>query len=139
MTKYSFIPGIELNKGFYIEVIKPLIGEAYPDLRYTSSLIGYGSDVLGYDNPTSMDHNWGPRLQIFLDEKDHKELSGSISRLFRYNLPFEYKGFPTNFTAPRYDRTQSMEHKAEYPINHLVELHTLPAYLKRYLLPHSVH
>jgi hypothetical protein len=133
MTNYNFIPGIELNKGFYIDVVKPLLNREFPELKYTASLIGCGSDVLGYDNRTSMDHNWGPRLQIFLSENDFEALSGSLTKLFQYNLPFEYNGFPTNYTIPRYDQTQSMEWTTEYPVNHLIEVHTLPSYLKRYL------
>jgi hypothetical protein len=133
MLEYNFIPGIELNEGFYIDIVKPLLDREFPELKYTASLIGYGSDVLGYDNRTSMDHNWGPRLQIFLSENDFEVLSGSLTKLFQYNLPFEYKGFPTNYTAPRYDQTQSMESTTKYPVNHQIEVHTLSSYLNQYL------
>ena len=46
----SFIKGLELNKGFYIDVVKPLLEKKYPDLVYSAVLLGYGSDVLGYDS-----------------------------------------------------------------------------------------
>jgi hypothetical protein len=66
----SFIKGLELNKGFYIDVVKPLLERKYPDLLYSAVLLGYGSDVLGYDTEISMDHDWGPRLQLFIESKD---------------------------------------------------------------------
>jgi hypothetical protein len=66
----SFIKGLELNKGFYIDVVKQLLDKKYPDLIYSAALLGYGSDVLGYDTEISMDHNWGPRLQLFIADKD---------------------------------------------------------------------
>ena len=53
--KYSFTPGLELNRGFYIDIVKPLLENAYQGLEYSAALIGYGSDVLGLDDDTSMD------------------------------------------------------------------------------------
>ncbi|HEX2865663.1 MAG TPA: DUF4037 domain-containing protein [Ignavibacteriales bacterium] len=131
----KFIPGLKLNELFYTEVVAPLLKRDFQNLVYSAALIGYGSDVLGFDSPLSMDHNWGPRLQIFLSEGDHKKYSGIITDYFRYNLPFEFMGFPTNFSSPRDDQTQSMQFKSSYPINHLIEVHTAHSYMqmKRYL------
>jgi hypothetical protein len=64
----AFITGLELNQHFNIEVVRPLLAERFPDLAYSAALIGYGSDVLGYDTPLSTDHEWGPRLLLFLEE-----------------------------------------------------------------------
>jgi hypothetical protein len=62
----AFIPGLELNRLFFEEVVRPLIAAQFPDLAYSAALIGYGSDVLGYDTVLSTDHEWGPRLLLFL-------------------------------------------------------------------------
>jgi hypothetical protein len=40
----------------------------YPALSYSAALIGWGSDVLGFDSERSTDHNWGPRLQLLLPD-----------------------------------------------------------------------
>ncbi len=31
-SEKEFIPGLKLNKGFYFDIIKPLIDKQYPDL-----------------------------------------------------------------------------------------------------------
>ncbi|GHO62603.1 hypothetical protein KSC_014950 [Ktedonobacter sp. SOSP1-52] len=60
-----FIPGVELSRRFYEEIVHPLLVEAYPELAYAAALIGPGSEVLGFDSEMSMDHDWGPRLFIY--------------------------------------------------------------------------
>jgi len=37
--------------------------------------------VLGYDSERSTDHEWGPRLPVFLAEDDRKSLGGSIEKV----------------------------------------------------------
>ena len=54
-------------------VVRPLIAAQFPDLAYSHALIGYGSDVLGYDTSLSTDHEWGPRLYLILDGDDESE------------------------------------------------------------------
>ena len=53
----------ELSAAFYADVIRPVV-----DVPHAAGLLGWGSDVLGYDTERSMDHGWGPRLQVFVDE-----------------------------------------------------------------------
>lgn len=132
MSRYNFIPGIELNRRFFSEVIKPLLDKSYPNLTYSASLIGYGSDVLGLDNETSMDHNWGPRCQIFLSESDIK-LKDELLTFFSESLPLEFLGFPTNYTDPAIHYIQMMEATTEYPIRHLIEIDTFENYVSSYL------
>ena len=123
-----FIKGLELNRGFYGEVVRPLIEKFFPGLCYSASLIGYGSDVIGMDTERSTDHNWGPRMQIFVD--DPKAAPLIMSRLGE-ELPFEYRGFPVNFSERSYDKTQRMEKSGVRPVNHLIEISSFEDYLKR--------
>jgi hypothetical protein len=69
----KFIKGLRLNEIFYKEAVRPILKSKFPDLKYAAALIGYGSDVLGYDDKLSMTHMWGTRVSIFLDEKELKE------------------------------------------------------------------
>jgi len=129
----EFVPGLELNEGFYRDVVAPLLAEQFPRLNYSAALIGYGSDVLGFDTQISMDHNWGPRLQVFLSAEDLTQHGSAVTEYLRNHLPFAYAGFPTNYCAPRYDQTQSMEETTAYPVNHLIEVTTVERYFANYL------
>lgn len=122
-----FIKGLELNKGFYADIVKPLLDEKYPNLDYTAALLGYGSDVLGFDTETSMDHNWGPRIQLFVDDKN---IIPELNNYFSFQLPSLYKNFPVNFSKCSYDGTIRMEFTDKKPINHLIETITFEDYLR---------
>lgn len=129
----KFIKGLKLNEGYYKDVVKEIIESNYPELNYSAGLIGYGSDVFGFDTPVSMDHNWGPRLILFLSEQDFDEYQKRLDNLFRNELPYEYKGFPTNYTSPDSDQVQRMKKIKKGQVNHLIEITTLSRYLERYL------
>ncbi len=93
------IKGLELCRGFFFDEAKPILDKYFPHLTYTAGLIGYGSDVLGYDDEISRDHMWGPRFYLFLDAKDlHRQ--EHILDAFSHHLPYTYKGYSVNFTEP---------------------------------------
>jgi hypothetical protein len=123
----TFIPGLELNRQYYAKVVAPLLEQFDPALSYSAGLIGYGSDVFSFDNATSMDHNWGPRGQIFLRGKDADRIKG-LWNFLAHNLPVEFLGFPTNFTDKRIDGTQSMVPAASGSVNHLIEIYDIDRY-----------
>jgi hypothetical protein len=131
LTAYRFIPGLQLNEGFFFDIVKPLLDEHFPALTYSAALIGYGSDVLGLDTAISMDHNWGPRLQLFLAEHDSAELRPQVDVILHAYLPVIYQGFPTNFTEKREDFTQAMLPIETGPVNHLIEILTIPEFVQR--------
>ena len=66
----DFIPGLELNELFYKELVAPILKRNFQNIKYSAALIGWGSEVLGYDDAQSTDHNWGLRFQIFLSNED---------------------------------------------------------------------
>lgn len=92
-----FIPGLRLCEAFYAEAVRPLLDQAFPGLRYAAARIGPGSDVLGFDTPRSVDHDWGPRLELFLEDPSP---GAEISALLADRLPKEFRGWPTNFEPP---------------------------------------
>ncbi len=95
-----FIPGLELSRRFFAEVVAPLIQSARPELAYSAALLGWGSDVQGFDTERSTDHAWGPRLQIFLSAQDHQAHAASLDALFAAELPAEFRGYPVRFAFP---------------------------------------
>jgi hypothetical protein len=56
--------GIELSQRFYRAAVAPLLG----DTPHAAALLGDGSEVLGYDDAVSPDHDFGPHVQVFLAE-----------------------------------------------------------------------
>src|SRR5260370_20606727 len=95
----AFLAGLELARLFYVEVVRPMLDHEFPDLRHTAALIGPGSEVLGFDSARSTDHNWGPRLQVFLTDEDGASLAGDVTRMLAAKLPAEFRGYPTMFAA----------------------------------------
>jgi len=95
----EFIPGLELARLFYAETVRPLLDQHFPGLPHTAALIGAGSEVLGYDTARSTDHNWGPRLQVFLSSAAETQLRDSVHEVLTELLPAEFRGHPTVFAA----------------------------------------
>lgn len=93
----DFIKGLELNELFYNEAVAPLFESHFPQIAYSAALIGWGSEVLGFDDSQSADHNWGIRFQIFLPERDAEKYRRSISRVLDEHLPTEFRGHPVAF------------------------------------------
>ncbi len=128
MTK--FIQGLQLSQQFYEEVVKDLVETEFSGLKYSAALLGHGSEVLGFDNETSMDHHWGPRVMLFLSEKDFVKKE-YISEFLSRNLPPTFKGYSTHFGAPDEFGVQLMsEAKAGEPINHRIEIYTIKSFFR---------
>ena len=121
----TFLGGLRLSGLFYEEAVRPVLQTHLPGLRHSAGLIGYGSEVLGYDSPRSTDHEWGPRLQLFLSQEDHHAHANRIAETLRHELPREFGGYPTHFGEPDEEGVRLSEEKASGPIDHKVEVHTV--------------
>jgi len=128
----TFIPGLKLSEYFFKEALQPLMADRFPNLVYSAARLGWGSDVLGFDTPMSMDHGWGPKMTLFLKEEDYQEVHQEIDEFLARNLPFEIHGFPTHFSEPLQDGGR-MALKETYPIHHMVSFTTPERWFKDYL------
>ena len=129
----QFIHGVRLNEMFYREAVAPILSAAFPELRYSAALIGYGSDVLGYDSERSTDHEWGPRLLIFLPEEDYRAQADSIRQILSVRLSPEFRGYSTNFTEPDENRVRWMAPAQSGRVRHHVYFHTVREFVGNYL------
>jgi len=131
----KFIPGLQLNEMFYQQAVRPILATHFPVVVHSAALIGYGSDVLGFDTPISMDHNWGPRLQLFLSQADHEKYKAEIHACLRQKLPPTFQGFSVNFSEPDLSDggVQCMQAIESGPVNHLVEIFTVRSFFERSL------
>lgn len=120
----AFIPGIRLCGLFYEEAVQPILETAFPALTYSAALIGSGSDVLGYDTVRSTDHEWGPRLLLFVDERAYADVATPIHTELSQRLPRLFHGYSTHFGAPDAEGIRVQEVRESGPVAHKVEVHT---------------
>ncbi|GHH37768.1 DUF4037 domain-containing protein [Amycolatopsis oliviviridis] len=99
MTR-SFLPGLELAARFYTEVVAPILDRALDGIPYSAALIGWGSEVQGFDTVRSTDHAWGPRMQLFLGGADFLARRDDLDALLDRELPVEFRGYPVRFAFP---------------------------------------
>jgi hypothetical protein len=107
----GFVPGLELARALYEEVVAGLVGET----RHSAALLGWGSEILGLDTVRSTDHGWGPRLQVFVEEPER------VRETIEAGLPQEFRGWPTHFG---WDAV---------PVTHHVQVATLGGWLEERL------
>ena len=89
----EFVAGIELSRGFYDDVVAPIVG----DRPHAAALLGYGSELVGFATERSTDHGWGPRLQVFLPDDAGEAAAGALRRALDDRLPESYGGWPVRF------------------------------------------
>jgi hypothetical protein len=123
----DFIPGLQLSEAYFHEAVRPILDSHFPGLEYSAALTGSGSDVTGFDTPVSRDHEWGPRMQIFLPPDDFEARSAAVSEALRHNLPHTFRGYSTHFSKP--DPGDGGVRVAEYiesgPVEHHVYFYTI--------------
>ncbi|MFJ8977207.1 DUF4037 domain-containing protein [Streptomyces sp. NPDC102282] len=125
-----FLPGLELSGILYEEAVRPILRDTFPGLPYAAARVGSGSEVLGFDSPRSVDHDWGPRLEIFLNADAKAEHGADIRRLLAERLPKQVRGWPTHFQESD-DPLDPVGHMRETdgPVNHRVDLHDVDGWL----------
>jgi hypothetical protein len=96
---YAFVKGLVLSELLYREGAAPVMARHFPEVRYSAARLGRGSDTLGYDTPLSMDHGWGPQLQVYLSAEDHARYADSIREAMSRELPPEVAGVPTHHNS----------------------------------------
>ena len=110
MVRPTFMPARELVGAFYREIVGPLLA----DRSHAAALLGWGSDVLGFDTERSTDHGWGPRLLVFLD--DDADVP-AVNQRVATGLPERFQGWPVRYGWD------------EVPADHRVTVTTLSGWL----------
>jgi len=85
--------GITLARAYFHQVVEPIMSDRFAELPYAAARVGSGSDVLGLDDATSRDHDWGLRLSLFVPGSAIHEVDAELERC----LPATFRGLPTRF------------------------------------------
>ena len=85
----TFERGIDLNAAFYSEVVAPILSP----WTHSAGLLGWGSEVLGFDTARSTDHGWGPRLRVFVEASDVVSAQAALDA----TLPSEFRDWPVRY------------------------------------------
>ncbi len=93
----AFVPGLRLAREFFTTVVRALLDEEFPGVPYAAALLGPGSEVAGFDSARSTDHDWGPRLQIFLSDGEAARHAAAVATMLAGRLPASFRGYPVAF------------------------------------------
>ena len=85
--------GLELSEKYYAEFGEPMLREKFPELlpKIAAGLAGAGSEVTGFDDEASRDHDFEPGFCIFLPGED------KVSRREAFLLERAYSALPKEF------------------------------------------
>ncbi|OHV40849.1 hypothetical protein BBK14_31760 [Parafrankia soli] len=105
------VSGRDLSRRFYERAVRPLVS----GVPHAAALLGEGSEVLGFDDEISTDHDFGPRVQLFVPPGfDATPIDAALG-----GLPARFDGFPVVY--PDSDRHGGRPH-------HQVEVTTAQAF-----------
>ncbi|HWK92707.1 MAG TPA: hypothetical protein VNR17_10655, partial [Luteimicrobium sp.] len=93
MTTSPSLSGADLARAFYDDVVAPVLGAA--GVAHAAGRLGSGSDVLGFDDGTSRDHDWGLRLTVLVSPDDVAD----VDALLDARLPESWRGHPVRFAT----------------------------------------
>jgi hypothetical protein len=85
--------GTELARAYWDDVVRPILDRKLPDVPRAAARLGSGSDVLGLDDDTSRDHDWGLRLTLLVPPGHLRDADQALAA----SLPASYQGRPTAF------------------------------------------
>jgi hypothetical protein len=92
--------GLAIAEAFFEEFGLPTLHQHFPELinRISAGLLGEGSEMLGYDDELSRDHDWEPRFLLFLEESDHQKLGKAVAAKFNDLRPASFHGINLSMT-----------------------------------------
>ena len=89
------LSGAECAQRYYEQVVGPSVDARWPGLPRAAGRLGSGSDVLGLDDETSRDHDWGLRLDLLVAADIAPEVDAHLEAV----LPPAFAGLPTRFST----------------------------------------
>lgn len=96
------ITGMELSKRYWNDVVKPMVRDRFPQLdgRVAAGLVGHGSECYGFDDAISRDHDFYPRVCLWLTDEDYAQHGATLQQAYE-ELPKDFLGFHKNVVTAR--------------------------------------
>lgn len=104
--------GLDLCRCYFYKIGLPGLQQHFPSYldRIACGLFGAGSDVFGFDDEISQDHNWGPRFRLILSSADYAAIGERMQEVLLAELPAEFEGYEIRGYPPgRGDRHVRVE------------------------------
>lgn len=120
--------GIALSQAFYDELVRPWLAEVAPGLQHAAALIGYGSELLGFDDEMSRDHNWGPRVHLYVSRADFDAQARALVTAFSRAAPEAFHGEPIGWRGRPHPAADGPD--AVGAFEHGLEIHTIEGRLE---------
>jgi hypothetical protein len=101
--------GLAIARDFFFSWGHPFLTSEFPNLagRVAAGRI-LGSDVLGGDDETSRDHDWGPQFDLFLSADDYAAFGEQLSRTMNQAAPNPWKGYRLEGAGDKSARVDSI-------------------------------
>lgn len=102
----DFINGRTLCRQYYEEYGKPMLEKAFSEYmdKIAVGLVGEGSDCYGFDDETSVDHDWGPGFCIWVTDQTYEAIGKQLQESYE-KLPKTYKGYERKASVQGRNRT----------------------------------
>ena len=108
--------GLELSEKYYTQIGLPMLQDRFANYlpRIAVGLVGEGSEVLGFDDEISHDHDFGPAFCMWLTKADYEKIGKELAEAYA-SLPGDFEGFQArNSTQQAEGRVGVLEIHAFY-------------------------
>lgn len=99
--------GMQLSRAYWRQVVRPMLAERYPGYlpRIAAGLVGHGSECYGFDDALSHDHDFGPRVCLWLTAEDYAAVGERMQADYEA-LPRTFDAYGRSATMPRAQETR---------------------------------
>ncbi|MEM7341958.1 MAG: DUF4037 domain-containing protein [Actinomycetota bacterium] len=109
--------GADIARRFFHQAVRGIVEAAAPGVGYVAGRLGTGSDVLGFDDHTSTDHDFGCRLTVLVDDEYASWIS-MVDTALTDRLPDDVDGWPVRFAF-----------SGDEQVVHRVDIHTVTDFM----------
>jgi hypothetical protein len=89
------VSGAALSRRYYDEVVGPAVVGRWPGLPHAAGRLGSGSEVLGFDDDMSRDHDFGLRVNLLVPPGMTQQIDAYLGAV----LPDVFDGHPIRFAT----------------------------------------